>query len=236
MKRRHLLHVLMMALCMSMLMGMTVAAEDWIGGWFYYAINLMGKNKMVTVMEMDFEDIFEEGLDVSQFKRSVSSSNKKVVSVKEKVKGDVWKVEAELLKPGKAYVEVKYYDYIEEQEIQSKCEFVVYKYINPFKSLKIGKKNYASKFKKRFVYNNVPVKTSGKLSYSLKKNWKVESIYNVKKNNRWVSIKKGAKVKFAKGEEIILNLKNKKTGVREGFCLTCKAGEKPFYGLVFGRD
>ena len=226
MKRKHLLYVLVMALFLSVLTGMAVAAEEPYTAWsekYYYAYNLMGKNKTVSIRVEN--DTFI----------SVSSSNKKVATItKEKVKGDERWIDVKLLNPGKvaeAVVKVKGYEDEDMEDIRiDKYLFAFYKYTNPFKSFKIGKKNYASKFKKRFLYDKVSVNTSGKISYSLKKNWKIETIrYCNPTSSRLV--KKGSKIHFKKRGCIIITLTNKKTGVYSEFLLGCKTGEKPFYGV-----
>ena len=154
-------------------------------------------------------------------------------------KGGSWRIEAKLLKTGAADVLVKYYDSEDREDTQTeKYRIVAFKYENPFKSLKIGKKNFASKFKKGFVYDKVKAKTKGKLSFSLKKNWKAEiiSTYNNTKEESWRQLKKGSKLNIAKRDEIAFNLVNKKTGARVLFILGCKSGEKPLYKFTWGSN
>ena len=237
MKRQCLLYILMMTVFMSVLTGMTVAAED-LRSYYerhYYAYNLMGKNKTVSLYAGE-EDEFV----------SISSSNKKVAMIsKEKVKGDDLWFDVKLINPGKeAKAIVKIVQAYEDEESESgeyietnKYLFVFYKYTNPFKSLKIGKKNFASKFKKGFIYDKVPANTSGKISYSLKKNWKVESIYYSNSAKKpWRSIKKGTKIKFTKRGKLSIFLINKKTGVAAHFILGRKTREKPFFGFTVVSD
>lgn len=234
MKRRHLLYVLMLTVFLGIVMGMAVAAEDAseYSEQYYFAYNLMGKDKNKPFT------LFQEEEESSPF-ISVTSSNKKVVSVKKISKGGSWRIEAKLLKTGAADVLVKYYDSEDREDTQTeKYRIVAFKYENPFKSLKIGKKNFASKFKKGFVYDKVKAKTKGKLTFSLKKNWKAEiiSTYNNTKEESWRQLKKGSKLNIAKRDEIAFNLVNKKTGARVLFILGCKSGEKPQYKFTWGSN
>ena len=82
------------------------------------------------------------------------------------------------------------------------CTYTFVKYANPFKTLKIGKKNLASYYAKEpepSLYGVVS-RLSGKLTYSLKAGYKVEKIeYSrfVNANNgsiKMYSIKKGQKL------------------------------------------
>ena len=82
------------------------------------------------------------------------------------------------------------------------CTYTFVKYANPFKTLKIGKKNLASYYAKEPEPNlyGVVSRLNGKLTYSLKAGYKVEKIeYSrfVNANNgsiKMYSIKKGQKL------------------------------------------
>ena len=82
------------------------------------------------------------------------------------------------------------------------CTYTFVKYTNPFKTLKIGKKNLTSYYAKKPEPNlyGVVSRLSGKLTYSLKAGYKVEKIeYSrfVNANNgsiKMYSIKKGQKL------------------------------------------
>ncbi|MDO4555166.1 MAG: hypothetical protein Q4B70_08500 [Lachnospiraceae bacterium] len=96
----------------------------------------------------------------------------------------------------------------------------VVKYENPFSSLKIESKNYASKAKKDYSVANIKTnKTKLKLNYKLKKNWKLVSggymtwnPNNCKwksqkiKNGKTYTLQKNAPTSFS------FNVKNTKTG------------------------
>ena len=89
--------------------------------------------------------------------------------------------------------------------------FVFKKYSNPVKSLKIGKKQLAKKFKSTYYYRTGKT-LKGKLQVKAAKNWKLQKIeYNGKK------VKNGAKVTYHKNkysdDYLVLTFKNKKTKV-----------------------
>ena len=198
------LYTIMLAAVFSILLGLTCLAEQKVG----VPQNLLGKDKLHPFSGCS-TDIYSD----------LKSSNEKVLTLqKTKRNGMVW-VTAKIKKTGKATVSFKSND---EQE-----KFTVYvvKYANPFKSLKIGNKNYASKFKKSFAYHKIPLGTSGKLKFSIKKGWKLVNIYKMNTSTAAVAkkIKKGSKVKFAKKDVIEIDLKNKKDGFVWAFYLTCKA-------------
>ena len=120
-------------------------------------------------------------------------------------------------KPGKATISCTYHG--EEYSIN----YIVKKYVNPVKSFKIGKKEYAKKFKKRELCN-LSVKTlKGKLKIVPAKNWKIKKInlnYIKSGNMLTKKVKNGQKIK---GVEVWVTLKNKKTKAVERLIL---AGEE----------
>ena len=102
------------------------------------------------------------------------------------------------------------------------CTVKVYAYTNPFKSFKIGSKNYAAKYKKTFIklgsderFSAYGVKqaVSGKLNVKLNKNWKIDG--NQKMSYSWlfsgkdpILQKNGKKVSLKKGDSLLFSLKN----------------------------
>lgn len=98
----------------------------------------------------------------------------------------------------------------------------IVKFKNPFRTLKIGGKNYASKLKSS--YNLIHIKTKKskiKLNFKLQPNWKIDP----GRSSVWGSdtpgnldgvIKAGQEYYLKKGEYLVVNmgLKNKKSGVR----------------------
>lgn len=207
MKRKHFLCVFLMMACMMMLISSNALAEG-RGEDCSIAINLLGKKKTFNICSYSEKEL-----------KGVSSSNKKVLSVTKKLKGKNYIVSARVLKTGKVKVRFKttYDDFYNT--------YNVFKYSNPFKSLKIGKKNYASKFKKKFKYGKVPNNTSGKLSYKLNKGWTVKSIIYggptvlkehaeelYESGDDGIQVKKGDTVKLAKGDYIAFVFKQNRTG------------------------
>ena len=96
------------------------------------------------------------------------------------------------------YVTVK----VNGKTYKKTCTYTFVKYTNPFKTLKIGKKNLVSYYAKEPEPNlyGVVSRLNGKLTYSLKAGYKVEKIeYSrfVNANNgsiKMYSIKKGQKL------------------------------------------
>lgn len=97
----------------------------------------------------------------------------------------------------------------------------VVNYENPFKTLKIGKTNYASQFNKK-CYANAKRVSKQKLSISLKKNWtikKMKIISSTRKNTyipvsytKGTTVKNGQKITASK-KILGIELKNKSTGI-----------------------
>lgn len=103
-----------------------------------------------------------------------------------------------------------------------KCTSTVYvtDYENPFKSIKIGKKDFTTKFDKsnEYVYKQKHSMT-GKLKIKLKKDWKIKTMYteyigdegtqgDIVKNNKNVSLRTNV---YGGKTQLIILLQNKKT-------------------------
>ena len=101
-----------------------------------------------------------------------------------------------------------------------KVKYIVKEYVNPVKTLKIGKKNYAKMFKKLNCVLDYAYPFSGKLNIVPAKNWvlkKAQLTYLTKDGGlRTKTVKNGAKIK---GVALSLTLKNKKTKAVETICL-----------------
>ena len=93
-----------------------------------------------------------------------------------------------------------------------KIKYDVKKYVNPVKTLKIGKSNYASEFKKTNYSVDNAGKLKGKLNVVPAKNWTLKSAelgyYTKGLNYKTKTVKNGAKIN---GVYLTLTLKNKKT-------------------------
>ncbi len=122
---------------------------------------------------------------------------------------------------GKTYVTGDIY-YNGSKVKSFKTKITLYNYKSPFKKIKFGKKNLIKKFKKaRFHYFKAKKNKKYKLSYKLKKGFKVKSIelwYGAKekkiKNNHNVVIPKGYDF-----PALMITIKNKKQKTTEGYCL-----------------
>ena len=86
------------------------------------------------------------------------------------------------------------------------------KYVNPVKTFKIGKKNYASKLKKFDFVMVDKNKVKGKLKVKAAKGWKIVRIERLTTGDQTVRIKNNKKVTLKRGKSIYVYCKNKKTG------------------------
>ena len=102
------------------------------------------------------------------------------------------------------------------------CSMNFKKYTNPFKSIKVGKKNLTSQFKKRSYTTKMklsslkaPLKDQ-KISIKMKKGWKLRNIYLTSyKNDEYqqVSVKNNSKVTIEPGMDIGAVVYNTKTKI-----------------------
>lgn len=110
-----------------------------------------------------------------------------------------------------------------------KCKVKVVKYQNPFKSFKVGSKNYASKYKNTSFSawadnKNWPApskdKIKGKLNIVPNKNWKIKSIRVANAyETGWKKIKNKSKIDMSKknSRTLQIEMRNSKTGVEHEF-------------------
>ena len=141
----------------------------------------------------------------------VKSSNKKVGTVvtKKAEYGDTANdisVYLKLKKTGKTTVTYKVKENGKTKSYKTKL--VVYKYKNPFKTLKVGKVNYKSDFKG--CDYSTRESSKGKITVKVKKGWKVKGIYARSAGSKWKKLKKNATVDIAKKHSVMISLKNKK--------------------------
>ena len=146
----------------------------------------------------------------------VKSSNAKVVEVRPW--GDDWKDSKGItivgLKKGKATITYTY------KGKTRKVKVVVKKYSNPIKTLKIGKKNYASKLKKDMSVDLAKWNACNgkKLSVTPANGWKIVSMTCGYNDGDWSKfyakkVKNGGKLpKAVNGEVLVIVLKNTKNG------------------------
>ena len=143
-------------------------------------------------------NIMLDGVSKTSAITKLKSSKKSVATVSKFVYGDTAYVAINMKKPGKTTVtfNVKY----KGKTVKAKTKVEIRKYVNPFKSLKIGSKNYASKFKEN-PYCTLTKTAKGKMTIKLKSGYKIKGIstyngndgsgYKILKNKKNITIKKG---------------------------------------------
>ena len=98
----------------------------------------------------------------------------------------------------------------------------VVKYVNPFKTLKVGKKSYVKKFNSKVEYKTSK-KVSGKLVITPKKGWQlIELRKYIHKKSQYINIKNKKKVKLAKKDDLQIRLWKKGTDIVITYTLTRK--------------
>ena len=144
----------------------------------------------------------------------VKSSNQKVAAVVTEQDGTRVDVYLKLKKTGTTNVS---YKIIKDGKSQTcKIRLCVYKYKNPFKTLKVGKANYKSQFKGGSDYSTL-MEGRGKVQIAVRKGWKVKSVKVQSAGSGWKKLKKNAKVDIAKKNSLRITLKNKKYGFTKDF-------------------
>jgi len=129
--------------------------------------------------------------------KNLKTSNKKVVTV-DWSKENAGNLEFIARGVGKATVSGAFYK--GKKKISSfKIKVTVHKYVSPVKTFKIGKKDYASLFKKDgSPTRKLKGKVSGKLQIKAKKGWKIEYINGNIDGKYHESIKNGKKLTIKK--------------------------------------
>lgn len=145
--------------------------------------------------------------DLSNNLTKCKSSNEDVLSVAYIFSNSI---KFTMKKPGTATVTLKYLGKT------YKIKYVIKKYANPVKTLKIGKTNYASEFKKSNYSLDGGGKLKGKLSVVCANNWVLKSAqlgyYAKGLNYKTKTVKPGEKID---GVYLTLKFKNKKTEAEE---------------------
>ena len=104
-----------------------------------------------------------------------------------------------------------------------KVKFIVYKYENPAKKLKVGQRDYAAKFKKYEIYRCSAKEAntfSGKLTVKPAKGWKLKGVrYTYADSPDPIQLGNGQRVLWDKDFDMRLTFRNKKTGVVEELML-----------------
>ena len=175
--------------------------------------------KMIVVMTPNLvsHNINLGGVAKTSDVTKLKSSNKSVVKLSKFVYEGTVYVSVKPNKPGKATVTFDYK--YKGKTCHAKVKVKVYKYFNAIKSLKIGSKNYASKFKKD-NYAYLKKKLTGKLKIKAKAGYKILDIYsyNRKDGSNFKTLKNGKKVTIKKGYALCIDLE--KTSNKDVFSFT----------------
>lgn len=152
-----------------------------------------------------------------QVKMSKSkSSNEAIMSIpygNYDSKTGVYTVSGSAFKSGKA--KISFNLKVKNKTYKYSRTITVKKYANPFKSFKLGKKDFASKFKKA-TYAPYILKGSKTVKIVPKKNWKLVSIIGLTEPGaKPAIIKNGDKIVSDYYWHICVTMKNKKTGVTQ---------------------
>ena len=165
--------------------------------------------------------LYYDGASVKDIKK-LKSSNTAVATVKkykDPYSSDTIIIKITPKKVGKTTVSfsLKY----EGKTYKYKMQVNVRKYVNPFKSFKIGKTRYEEYLDKAAhtsaINAHIPLKKTlknQKMSFKLKDGWKLQEIY-MKSKGKWTEdVQNNQKVTFKKGDEIDFYIMDPK-----GFCL-----------------
>ena len=166
----------------------------------------------------EFEIKLPKKLKEKQVKLSKSrSTNKKVVEAPQGYydsKTGVYRISGTALKAGRA--KISFSLKVKSKTYKYSMTITVKKYTNPFKSFKLGNKEFASKFNKK-TYVPYILKGSKTVKIVPKKDWKLVSIRGLTRPGaKPVIIKNGAKISVKDDYwHICVMMKNKKTGVAQ---------------------
>ncbi len=158
----------------------------------------------------------------SYSKVTAASSNSKVVKIKKLSKTSLRYV---FKKSGKATVTLKFYQKGKSKAVRTaKITFRCYKYTNPFSKIKLGQKNITTQFNtpKTISWSSTDYpgltefKTlkSGKLSITLKKGWKLVSVYYDNSGFNFQELNSLDNITLKKGDNLDIILKKKSTTER----------------------
>jgi len=139
--------------------------------------------------------------DISKLK----SSNKKVATVSTFTYLDMVYIGISPKNPGKSTITFNYK--YGGKTYKGKVKVTVLDYENPFKSIKIGSKNYSSRFRNQQRIE-VDKALSGKLTINLKKGYTLQSLYsyNYKDGEDFQILSENKKIKIRKGHRLEINV------------------------------
>ena len=154
------------------------------------------------------------------FPTGVKNSNNRVASLGYDEESDY--ITLKLKKPGTTTVQ--FTSHSEVATSSNKYIIYVINYKNPFKTLKIGSVNYASKFARtdECCLNIGPV-TGAKIKIALRKGWKLQKIYKSYTGKN--KIKNNGTVNLMPNDNIYIDIKNKKYGVVYTFWIDIRKGK-----------
>ena len=208
--KKKLTKILSMLLVFAMVMCLVPPVEASAASrkpWFpkELALDYYDKNQSQNMTDWVF------GNDSTNYKiTELKSSDKNVLTVFKLYSGYT-SLYMRVRKPGKATITFKVK--VGNKTYSYKCKVTVHDYENPFKSLKIGKTNYASEFSYMDYYSLKGRKNlKGKLAITTNKNWKIERIEiydNTSPSSKRVKNKKVITLK--KGQTLWVTCRNKKT-------------------------
>ena len=147
---------------------------------------------------------------------NLTSSDKKIVTVSKIYDQEYTCIKFKVKKAGKAKVSFKVK--AGSKTYSYECDVSVSKYSNPIKTLKIGTKNYASKFTKNNYYDlGENKKVTGKLAIKTNANWKIKYLYIWDYNkNKEIKVKNNKNITLKKNQSLMVSCYNSKTKVWTG--------------------
>ena len=174
-----------------------IAAEDRPLSKKVSCIVFPGKSLNKTVLNKEFT------YDVDK----CTSSNKKVAVIK----GKSSKAYLLVKKKGKATITI----YAKKDGTSEYKKYIVsvktFNYTNPFKTYKIGKKDYKDKYNKKIHYGAGAIK--GKINIKAAKGWKLVRIEKMgTHDDDFVKVKNGSSVKIPQMGEVRVTMKHKASG------------------------
>ena len=146
----------------------------------------------------------------------LTSSNKKIVTVSKIYDQEYTCIKFKVKKAGKAKVSFKVK--VGSKTYSYKCDVSVSKYSNPVKTLKIGTKNYASKYNKNNYYDlGGENKVTGKLTVKTNKDWEIKFLYIWDYNkNKEIKVKNNKNITLKENQSLMVSCYNNKTKVWTG--------------------
>lgn len=138
--------------------------------------------------------------------KDVKSSNTKVAGVKIDVNGDNYGKVLVIMPKKAGTAKISFKLKINGTWKAYTMKIKTFKYQNPFSSIKIGNSKYTSKFNKTNSVKVSAKQLSGKLSYKLKKGYKINNIMIVDDNSGQViknGVKNNSKITVKKGDLLV---------------------------------